>query len=266
MTHTPRPEAPENDSMLLPCPFCGGKAELDHLTDEDDFFVSCNICEVQQIANYRPHAAIDNWNKRADARRPAASEGEGGDIRRWRDTLLGYKDDGSNWNYKDLVAVVDEMSAAIDAASKPPQSPSLALAEGWHDGVPPKPWREEWFIAETTFNDRVVLKALPEEFAYDFKTADETYIKKDKIKRWMQFPDSGYILPATENALAEENRVLREALTDMLSVTEVRWRGLPNETREKRIQRNARAALSTAHPSAQAYRETRCKGGNDDTR
>jgi hypothetical protein len=99
------------------------------------------------------------------------------------------------------------------SAVVPAQSPSLALAEGWHDGVPPKPWCEEWFIAETTFNDRVVLKALPEEFAYDFKTADETYIKKDKIKRWMQFPDSGYIPFAADSALAEENRVLREALT-----------------------------------------------------
>lgn len=64
----------------------------------------------------------------------------------------------------------------------------------WRDGAPPKPWDEEWFIADTTFG-RAVLRALPEEWAYDFTTADETYIKADKIKRWMQFPDSNFISP-----------------------------------------------------------------------
>lgn len=63
----------------------------------------------------------------------------------------------------------------------------------WHKGVPPHPFDKEWFIAQTTYGDRVVLMALPEEFSYDFKTADETYWKKDKIKCWMQFPDSSYI-------------------------------------------------------------------------
>jgi len=65
----------------------------------------------------------------------------------------------------------------------------------WHDGVPPKPWASEWFIARTKHNDRVVLTALPEEYTYDFKTADDTYIKADQIKQWMQFPDSQFIAP-----------------------------------------------------------------------
>lgn len=65
----------------------------------------------------------------------------------------------------------------------------------WRDGAPGNPWDKEWFIAETTYGDRVVLTALPKEWTYDFKTADETYIKADKIKRWMQFPDSQFISP-----------------------------------------------------------------------
>ena len=65
----------------------------------------------------------------------------------------------------------------------------------WRKGPPPKPWAEEWFIAETIYRDRVVLTALPEEYSYDFKTADETYMKAENVKRWMQFPDSGYIAP-----------------------------------------------------------------------
>jgi PAS domain-containing protein len=65
----------------------------------------------------------------------------------------------------------------------------------WYDGAPKKPWSLEWFIAETTVGDRVCLVALPDDWTYDFKTADDTYIKRDKIKRWMPFPDSEYIPP-----------------------------------------------------------------------
>jgi hypothetical protein len=74
----------------------------------------------------------------------------------------------------------------------PPASAQPAWAT-WHTGAPPKPWSEEWFIAETIYGDRVVLRSLPDEWTYDFKTADETYIKADRIKRWMQFFDSSYV-------------------------------------------------------------------------
>jgi Lar family restriction alleviation protein len=49
---------------LLPCPFCGGEAELGNLVDEDDYFVQCKDCEVQQIANYKPRVAVRRWNQR----------------------------------------------------------------------------------------------------------------------------------------------------------------------------------------------------------
>lgn len=84
----------------------------------------------------------------------------------------------------------------------------------WRDGTPPKPWCDEWFIAETTYHDRVVLRALSEEYTYDFKTADETYIKADKIKRWMQFPDSEFIAPA--------------ALAAAVQVKALEWGPYPN--------------------------------------
>lgn len=63
----------------------------------------------------------------------------------------------------------------------------------WIDGYPNKIYASEWFIAQTKNRERVVLTSLPEEYAYDFKTADETYIKKENIVRWMQFPDSQFI-------------------------------------------------------------------------
>jgi len=72
------------------------------------------------------------------------------------------------------------------------RKPAEGMPSAWIVGYPQNPWASEWFIAETTFGDRVVLRELPEEYTYDFKTADDTYIKKDRVKRWMQFPDSQF--------------------------------------------------------------------------
>ncbi|QWY83249.1 hypothetical protein [Rhizobium phage RHph_X2_25] len=88
------------------------------------------------------------------------------------------------------------------STASPPQP--VSVVGGWHDGAPGKPWADEWFIAETTYGDRVVLASLPEGWSYDFKTADDAYIKADRIKRWMQFPDSQYIPPATDRRDAPE--------------------------------------------------------------
>jgi len=89
------------------------------------------------------------------------------------------------------------MANMIQTLPLPPPSPAATQSAPaelvWHSGGPPKPWAGEWFIAQTTYNDRVVLRSLPEEFTYDFETADHTYIKADKIKRWMQFPDSQFL-------------------------------------------------------------------------
>lgn len=70
----------------------------------------------------------------------------------------------------------------------------------WHEGAPPKPWSEEWFLARTTFGDVVALRALPEEYAYDFKTADDTYIKRDRITHWAQLSTSEFVAYANADA------------------------------------------------------------------
>ncbi len=86
----------------------------------------------------------------------------------------------------------------------PPSAPALpapgALAGlVWHDGMPPFPQDQEWFIAETTHGDRVVLRSLDEGREhpnnYAFTTADHTYMKAELVKRWMQFPDCSYLPP-----------------------------------------------------------------------
>lgn len=50
---------------LLPCPFCGSAdLRVANLVDEYDWFVSCNGCDIQQIANYARDVAIERWNRR----------------------------------------------------------------------------------------------------------------------------------------------------------------------------------------------------------
>jgi hypothetical protein len=81
----------------------------------------------------------------------------------------------------------------------------------WYAGEPPFPQNQEWFIAQTIYGDKVVLQALPKEFSYDYKTADETYMLAKNIKRWMQFPDCEF-LPPEDTTTPPVNAVLVEAL------------------------------------------------------
>ena len=97
------------------------------------------------------------------------------------------------------------------------EMPELKLE--WTNGTPPKMYGKEWFIALTTYGDRVCLTALPEEYSCDYKTADDTYIKADRIVKWMQFPDSNYITPNESKiqALHTQLEGMAEALRELLS-------------------------------------------------
>jgi hypothetical protein len=62
----------------------------------------------------------------------------------------------------------------------------------WHKGHPDHVYGSEWFIAITSYGGKVVLIELPKEHSYDYRTKDDTYIMKDRIKKWMQFPNSEF--------------------------------------------------------------------------
>jgi Lar family restriction alleviation protein len=59
-------------SELLPCPFCGGAAEL---RDKDDpvwsgrrrrwYFISCQSCEMESVSALSPVFVAAAWNRRA---------------------------------------------------------------------------------------------------------------------------------------------------------------------------------------------------------
>ncbi|WP_211243393.1 hypothetical protein [Chitiniphilus eburneus] len=88
----------------------------------------------------------------------------------------------------------------------------------WYEGSPPFPQDQEWFIAETIYGDRVVLRSLDEgrehRGNYAFKTADGTYMKAEIVKRWMQFPDCEYLPPAAPQVPEE----LRQAISYAVSI------------------------------------------------
>lgn len=79
---------------------------------------------------------------------------------------------------------IEELEADLIDANK-------AIDMTWLKGCPDKVRGSEWFIAIAN-GHRVVLKALPEEVSYDYKTADETYYLARCISAWMQFPDSEF--------------------------------------------------------------------------
>lgn len=97
----------------------------------------------------------------------------------------------------------------------------------WIDGAPHKFYGEEWFLALTEWGP-VCLKALPEEWTYDFKTMDETYIKKDKVLKWMQLPTSQFIplsrsIVSLESALRSAKETLVNVHKDLESATDTIW-------------------------------------------
>lgn len=83
-------------------------------------------------------------------------------------------------------ARVKELEAQLETSAQPV----------WYSGSPPFPQDQEWFIALTKYGDKVILRALPEDYAYDYTTADHTYMKRENVIRWRQFPDCEYLPPA----------------------------------------------------------------------
>jgi hypothetical protein len=63
----------------------------------------------------------------------------------------------------------------------------------WIPGHPDRIYGSEWFIAKLKNGASAVLIALPDEFSYDYKTADDTYYKRDWVVAWMQLLDSEFV-------------------------------------------------------------------------
>lgn len=67
----------------------------------------------------------------------------------------------------DIDEVIESLKDALAQQEKPEH-----VMFAWNEGYPKSFYAEEWFIAKTIYGDKVVLKALPEEYTYDFTTAD----------------------------------------------------------------------------------------------
>jgi len=77
-------------SELLPCPFCGGKAEIKH--DEDIAFARCKDCEATgpTILGPRDDSEID-WNTR-----PVSAEPNKDVLMHFCESLRGYERESHN--------------------------------------------------------------------------------------------------------------------------------------------------------------------------
>lgn len=94
----------------------------------------------------------------------------------------------------------------------------------WREGEPPHPWNSEWFLARMKQGHIVVLRPLPEEYAHDYATADETYARRDSIVQWAQLSLSSYVAPQDTHADPGEVERLRE-----LSVTNIMLDVVPGD-------------------------------------
>ncbi len=67
----------------------------------------------------------------------------------------------------------------------------------WHKGQPHERLAREdgseWFFAKLKDGKYAALKALPENYSYDYTTNDGTYYKKDWVVAWAQNSKSQYI-------------------------------------------------------------------------
>ena len=64
-----------SETKLLPCPFCGGSASIEH--EGSVFRVQCECCLASTSTVTHSHMAVVAWNRRAASRQGASPKKEG---------------------------------------------------------------------------------------------------------------------------------------------------------------------------------------------
>ena len=81
-------------SELLPCPFCGGEAEMCHVTQlwepRDAYWVKCKNCRISGTHHTTEAEAIAAWNSRAERTCKWELEHSGTLYDKWRCSKCGY--------------------------------------------------------------------------------------------------------------------------------------------------------------------------------
>ncbi|MEZ2402826.1 hypothetical protein ACBR19_14550 [Raoultella planticola] len=101
-------------------------------------------------------------------------------------------------------------------------------------------YASEWFIAKLKNGEYAALKALPEEYSYDYRTNDGTYYTKDWVVGWMQTPDTEYRpnvkTPATDRIYAvikaDAQSEVIEWLDAEITAIDTMYRGEPSYERD----------------------------------
>lgn len=145
------------------------------------------------------------------------------DLQDARDAL-GTANPSSYNQLKDAVVTgldyVEQALALLDSLS----APDAKEGQGWIQGEPPSPWNTEWFFAKLKNGTYAVLCRLPEEYSYDYKTADETYYKKDWVIGWMPIPETEFMRPQpaapAPEPVIDDGRTVAQFIKDTINVPE----------------------------------------------
>lgn len=98
-------------TALLPCPFCGGGAELHSYEDDDVYTVVCDHCDASGRHYSGASEAIAAWNRRAPSADARAAEA----TMRERAAKTANDTGTMRWHGTQLEDACDEVAAAIRA-------------------------------------------------------------------------------------------------------------------------------------------------------
>jgi hypothetical protein len=224
---------PADQTQLLPCPFCGAQptdyaiephthnftiGDFKMPDHEGSHIIECQ-CGAGFVSDTR-EAAASLWNARAafsQPAQPAPAQPMGAvTLPLFSDVALKYRAHHALTPIEQFIydnepadpALADvfreNLGRVLDAHAQPQGAGEAVQMGPWYKGYPPFPQDQEWFIAETIFCGRVVLRSLDEgrehKGRYAFTTACGTHVKAEAVTRWMQFPDCAYLPPASQQA------------------------------------------------------------------
>lgn len=155
------------------------------------------------------------------------------------------------------------MNRQINGVEQPQGEPA---ASAWREGEPPHPWNSEWFLARMRQGGIVVLRPLPEEYTYDYTTADGTYVKRESIVQWAQLSISSYVAPKDTHADPGEVERLRAQLAErdaLLHSLDCAWNSHDGKERFGKLMRKVETLAASAEPSVPAAQPGKCLDGGD---
>lgn len=134
----------EREEALEPCPFCGGEASRQDLTDDDNAggsCIACDRCGASSPVHFdRQENLYDSWNRRASSPPPKGGEADAlaaNEMATWARVLPHPQAGNSDLRYLYSLALMRR--AAPDGKATPPDEMGASAAS--HNPFRPPPER-----------------------------------------------------------------------------------------------------------------------------